>query len=185
MEHDRAVICLVRMMSALSQWQRIVLGVAFTCLFLISNGGISNAQDGRRVFIDQVIVHEDDASVTAIVSIIDAEGRPLTGVTRFETYVDGELAPQISTETVIDGKAGVAVLLLIDTSDSMSGEPLAQARRGATQFIQGLGDDDIAAIVPFGGGVPAGATDTARLSEFRSQISVVPSPKPVTSRFRP
>ena len=127
----------------------------------VSDGSGRNAQDGRRVYIDQVIVHEDGESATAIVSVIEAEGKPLLGVTRFETYVDGELARQISTETVIDDNVGVAVLLLIDTSGSMSGEPLAQARRAATQVVHGLGDDDIAAIVPFGREVPAEA-------EFRS-----------------
>ncbi|MCH7699239.1 MAG: VWA domain-containing protein [Chloroflexi bacterium] len=137
---------------------------------MISIGNISNAQDGRRVSINQVIVHEDGKSATAIVSVVDAEGKPLLGVTRFETYVDGELARQISTETVIDDKVGVAVLLLIDTSGSMSGEPLAQARLAATQFVYGLGDDDIAAIVPFGSEVPVEAEFTSDPASLIARI---------------
>ena len=170
MEHGRAVTGLVRIMNTLSQWRRAIFVVALACLILVSIGSISNAQDGRRVSIDQVIVHGDGESATAIVSVVDAEGKPLLGVTRFETYVDGELARQISTETVIDDNVGVAVLLLIDTSGSMSGEPLAQARRAATQFVYGLGGDDIAAIVPFGSEVPTEAEFTSDTPSLIARI---------------
>ena len=170
MEHGRAATGLVRMMNTVSRWRRTFLAVALACVILVSIGSVSNAQDGRRVSIDQVIVHGDGESATAIVSVVDAEGKPLLGLTRFETYVDGELARQISTETVIDDNVGVAVLLLIDTSGSMSGEPLAQARRAATQFVHGLGDDDIAAIVPFGSEVPAEAEFTSDTPSLIARI---------------
>ena len=170
MEHGRSVTGLVRTMNTLSRWRTTFLAIALACVILVSIGSITSAQDGQRISIDQVIVHEDGESVTAIVSVVDATGKPLLGVTRFETYVDGELARQISTAAVVDEKVGVAVLLLIDTSGSMSGEPLAQAQRAATQFVLRLGDDDIAAIVPFGSEVPTDAEFTSDPTSLIARI---------------
>jgi uncharacterized protein YegL len=57
------------------------------------------------------------------------------------------------------GEPRCAVVLLLDTSGSMQGEPIAQLNAGLQQFRQALTDDDLAArrcevaVVTFGGGV--------------------------------
>ena len=117
-------------------------------------------EESGRISIDQLFVAEDAASLTALVSVIDDAGQPVVGLTTFEASVDETPAALESVNSVVDEETGVAVLLLIDVSGSMAGEPLAQSRAAAVTFVQGLLEHDVAAVVPFAGGVPDQATFT-------------------------
>lgn len=103
--------------------------------------------------IDQLVVSEDGERLTTLVSVYDATGQPVLGLSAFETSIDGSPVEPESVRPVVDQGVGIAVLLLIDVSGSMQGEPLAQARSAAASFVDGLLPQDVAAVAPFAGGV--------------------------------
>ena len=139
-------------------------------LLVVCFGQIATAQETSRISIDQVIVQEQDGGeITVLVSAVD-EGRPILGLTEFEAFIDGRAVQLESIRPVIDAEAGVAVLVLIDVSESMVGEPLEQARRAAALFVEGLGSNDSAAIVPFGNEAPQEAHFTTNREVLLAEI---------------
>jgi Mg-chelatase subunit ChlD len=120
--------------------------------------GSAVGQEAGRVDVDQVLlVGEDSSHVIALVSVTDGDGRPVTGLTQFETLIDDVAVTPDSISSAVDENAGVAVLLLVDASGSMAGNPIAQAQAAVTTFIEELGANDRAAIIPFGSEVPTEA----------------------------
>lgn len=131
----------------------LYMALAFSLVVGVSR--IANAQDASGISIDQVIVPEQGgAGIIALVSAIDIDGRPIGGINEFELNVDGIGVPLGSVQAVTDEDAGIAVLILLDVSGSMKGEPITQAKRAAALFVEGLREADVAAVVPFGSRVP-------------------------------
>jgi VWFA-related protein len=100
--------------------------------------------------------------VVAVVSVADASGRPVLGLTKdnFVARIGGLPVGQagspasISQVTAaVNSDIGVAVVLAVDVSGSMKGDPLAQARGAARTFVEGLAPIDSVALVTFGDGV--------------------------------
>ena len=100
--------------------------------------------------------------VVAVVSVVDASGRPVVGLTKdnFVARIGGLPAGQagspasISQVTAaVNSDIGVAVVLAVDVSGSMEGDPLVQARGAARTFVEGLAPIDGVALVTFGDGV--------------------------------
>jgi tight adherence protein B len=101
------------------------------------------------------------AGRTLAVQAVDATGFPrvslqvlvppeLDGTPRFAVRENGVARPVTALATA---KAAVrvplAVVLLVDTSGSMKGVPLQEARRAAEQFVGALQEDDRVAVVAF------------------------------------
>ena len=128
------------------------------------------AQEEYQLSVDQVITSTDGAQLTALASVLDSASRPVVGLTSFEAAIDGEPVPLVSVEPVVNDETGVAVLLLIDVSGSMQGEPLAQARVAAETFVSGLLAQDVAAVLPFAGTVSNEADFTADREVLLAQI---------------
>jgi VWFA-related protein len=110
--------------------------------------------------------------VVAVVSVVDASGRPVVGLTKdnfvariggLPTSAGGESAPgggqagsPVSISQVaaaVNSDIGVAVVLAVDVSGSMKGDPLVQAREAARAFVEGLAPIDSVALVTFSDGV--------------------------------
>ncbi len=150
--------------------RRAILFAVLALSLAVGFRQIATAQETTSISIDQVIVQEQDGGeITALVSAVD-DGRPILGLTEFEAFVDGRAVQLESVRPVIDAEAGVAVLVLIDVSESMVGEPLDQARRAATLFVEGLGSNDSAAIVPFGNEAPQRAQFTTDREVLLAEI---------------
>jgi VWFA-related protein len=100
--------------------------------------------------------------VVAVVSVADASGRPVVGLTK-ENFVArigdlpagqaGSPAPISQVTAAVNSDIGVAVVLAVDVSGSMQGDPLVQARGAARTFVEGLAPIDSVALVTFGDGV--------------------------------
>jgi VWFA-related protein len=89
--------------------------------------------------------------VRAVVTALDARGVPVQGLTvrEFEAF-DGEIAvPVTAVESAQDASLKLSVVLAIDVSGSMLGEPLDRAKVAATDFVNALGPNDDASIVAF------------------------------------
>ncbi|MDI6858742.1 MAG: VWA domain-containing protein [Dehalococcoidia bacterium] len=87
----------------------------------------------------------------AVVNVLDAAGRPVPGLTgdSFQARVGGEPARIDDLRTALDSDVSLAVALVVDVSGSMEGEPLAQARLAAAEFVQGLSPQDSVAVITF------------------------------------
>ena len=100
--------------------------------------------------------------VVAVVSVLDPSGRPVVGLTKdnFVARISGPQASQATAPasisqvtTAVNSDIGVAVVLAVDVSGSMQGDPLAQARGAARTFVEGLAPIDSVALVTFGDSV--------------------------------
>jgi VWFA-related protein len=107
--------------------------------------------------------------VTAVVSVVDASGRPVVGLTK-DNFVArigglptsaegasglgggqaGSPVPISQVTAAVNSDIGVAVVLAVDVSGSMEGDPLVQAREAARTFVEGLAPIDSVALVTFG-----------------------------------
>jgi VWFA-related protein len=96
--------------------------------------------------------------VVAVVSVVDALGRPVVGLTKenFVARVGGQSEGQASSPAsisqvtaAVNSDIGVAVVLAVDVSGSMKGDPLVQARAAARAFVEGLAPIDSVALVTF------------------------------------
>jgi VWFA-related protein len=96
--------------------------------------------------------------VVAVVSVADASGRPVVGLTK-ENFVArigdlsagqaGSPAPISQVTAAVNSDIGVAVVLAVDVSGSMEGDPLVQARGAARTFVEGLAPIDSVALITF------------------------------------
>ncbi|MEL7234595.1 MAG: VWA domain-containing protein, partial [Chloroflexota bacterium] len=94
----------------------------------------------------------DLPTVTVTANVVDSFGLPVRGLTADEFTLTGELADLgeiVTVENVTDDDLSFGVVLVIDTSTSMSGTPLQAAKEAATLFIEQVGDGDPIALVTF------------------------------------
>lgn len=85
-------------------------------------------------------------TVEVTVSVVDAAGRLVTGLTKddFEVYEDGD--PQPITQFTGD-RVPMSLGLLVDISDSMRGQPILDARQAFDRFVVDLLKPDDEAFV--------------------------------------
>ena len=107
--------------------------------------------------------------VVVVVSVADASGRPVVGLTK-DNFVArigglptstgdgsalgggqaGSLASISQVTAAVNSDIGVAVVLAVDVSGSMKGDPLVQAGGASRTFVEGLAPIDSVALVTFG-----------------------------------
>lgn len=100
-----------------------------------------------------VVVNQLDATgypeMRAVVTVLTSDGVPAVGLAPAAFAVAGDDAAIASVSSAQDASLGLGVVLLIDTSGSMQGAPIAAARQAALQFITQLGPNDEASIIEF------------------------------------
>lgn len=108
----------------------------------------SAAGEGARVVVTDV-----DASqfpqVHIVASVLDANGSPMRGVSATDLLVTEGSVPQRAAIELASQSSPLAVALVLDTSGSMAGRPLADAKLAMTALVQSLGARDQAAILTF------------------------------------
>ncbi|MDI6858305.1 MAG: VWA domain-containing protein [Dehalococcoidia bacterium] len=116
----------------------------------------AHAQPPAAVAVVQVIAG-DYPRVTAAVSVLDAFGTPIGGLdaASFSATEDGAPAVVEDVQAAVDADVGLAVVMVIDTSGSMAGAPLAAAREAALRLIDSLLPNDRASIIAFADGLGA------------------------------
>lgn len=133
-------------------WRRRAIGLALAAAALggLALPGPAAAQEGATLSIDQVAVSDDGTELVALVSVLDGAGRPIPGIEDFVADVDDVVVPVAAVEAVVNQETGVAVLLVMDTSGSMAGQPLEQSRAAARAFVERLHAVDVAGLITFG-----------------------------------
>ncbi|MEZ0396747.1 MAG: VWA domain-containing protein [Anaerolineales bacterium] len=116
--------------------------------------------------------------VDAYVSVVDGDGIPIENLT-VENFAMIEDAQQVQLRAVeMAQDRTLQVVLILDTSTSMVGQPMTAARQAAGAFVEGLNDGDSVALVSFNHIVTAEmdfTTDHQAVQERLSTVNAVPS----------
>jgi len=76
-------------------------------------------------------------TVQVTVTVVDADGRLVTGLTRNDFEILEDDVPQTITQFT-DERVPVSLGVLLDASDSMRGQPIVEARGAVDRFVAGL-----------------------------------------------
>jgi VWFA-related protein len=132
--------------------------IATVCMLRVT----ASAGSGELMVEIASLDASESGDVVAVVSVVDTSGRPVVGLTKenFVAHIGGETAAQAGSPapisqitTAVNSNIGVAVVLAVDVSGSMQGDPLFQARGAARTFVEGLAPIDSVALVTFSDGV--------------------------------
>ncbi|MGE3270098.1 MAG: VWA domain-containing protein [Chloroflexota bacterium] len=90
--------------------------------------------------------------VAVYLTFTDGAGLPITDVSKDRVQVvhNGQPIPDISLELAASDQDGLSLVVAVDTSGSMKGEPLEYARSAVRSFLDLMGPRDRGAIVSFG-----------------------------------
>jgi len=132
------------------------------------------AQGGPQLSISQLDTSGlPDLSAVGVVTT--AEGRPAQGLdaSAFSATVGGRPIEVLDVSPQVDKERGLAVVIAIDTSGSMVGEPIVQGKQAAHAFVDSLLEDDRAALLSFAGAVVEGEFTTDFLELGRAIDALV------------
>ena len=102
-----------------------------------------------------IAINQLDASgypdLRLVVTVLDSRGLPVTGLTpaQFQAFDGTTQIAVVGALAAQDEALRLNVILTIDVSGSMLGEPLASAKAAAVEFVQSLGVNDRVALVSF------------------------------------
>lgn len=151
--------------------RRILQYLGVLMLLLIGASTPAQSQAPVELAITQVIT-SDYPDVIAVVTVRDASGGPLGGleVNDFSASEDGVVATVTDAHPVIDSDVGLAVVLLLDTSESMAGTPLDSVRQAALRFVDSLLEGDEALVIPFADSVGTDRSFISDKTELAAEI---------------
>jgi Mg-chelatase subunit ChlD len=131
--------------------KRLVLAlcasVLAVCGFGIDSG---SSQEAFSVQVNALDL-SDFPEVRATVTVVDATHRPIAGLPMeaFKAQVGDRPVPVTSLSSATDAGLGVGVVLTFDSSGSMAGAPIEQARAAGKALAAELGANDQVSVVAF------------------------------------
>jgi len=146
--------------------------LAFALLLLLAAGAA--ADDTLRVRPTMV-----DASAYPMVRVrlTAADGGSLPpdlDKTSFRVSAPGSRRVPISgLESIVEGQTGVSAALVIDSSGSMAGAPIAAARDAARAFLDRLGPEDEVALLTFADSVRVASAFTGDKEAARQAVAAI------------
>jgi len=131
--------------------------VGLACCLLCGPGGAAPNRAGAEGI--EVMLHRVEGvafpQVSAFVAVTDERGASLTGLSSADFMVtdNGQPVKDLSALSVLSDGASIAVVLLVDRSGSMRGEPSAEAAAAARDFASRMSQGDRLAVLTFAGTV--------------------------------
>ncbi len=129
-----------------------LLASIFAAIVTLAIAGSASA--ANPVNIQIMAVQEQPGQMTLAVSAVDEKGKPFPGLgpSSFNAWINDQplIIRGLQTET---SRLPASVLLLVDVSGSMAGEPMNQARAAIQQFIDGLDAQDQVSVMSFANNV--------------------------------
>jgi len=127
-----------------------LLATALTLGWALLTPPAASAQAPAALDVTQVIATAYP-DVTAVVTVRDALGAPVGGLNAdaFRAWQDGAPAQVLDVQAAVDAGVGLAVVMVMDTSGSMQGTPLATTQNAAVAFVDNLLPNDKAAVIAF------------------------------------
>ena len=126
---------------------RLVAIVGVTLLLLL-NGAVASADDPSRVVLSRVDA-ADFPTVRLVASVVDLKGKAVAGLRPQDLQVRESGVASQANVSLASMVSPVALALVLDTSGSMSGRPLADAKTAMATMISALGANDQVAILSF------------------------------------
>jgi tight adherence protein C len=124
----------------------LVIALAFASLALLP--GSAAADDPFGIKIVQVDP-SDFPNVRLVASVVDSQQRPLTGLQVSDIAVSEDGRAQRASVAEARQVLPIALALVLDTSGSMAGRPMVDAKAAISTLIQSLGPNDQAALITF------------------------------------
>ena len=111
---------------------------------------VAHADHGELTTSIASVDDSDYPTVRAVINV-DHGGLPLQGLStdQIAATEGGSAAVVRSLEPVIDAEIPIALVLVIDTSGSVSGELIEEVRTAAIELVDQLGPSDSAAVISF------------------------------------
>ncbi len=124
------------------------LAMIMMILFLATT---ANAVEPWTVRLDEIDSTHTSA-VIAAVTVLDANREGVLGLdsTHFNVIPEGYSSISPRVQSFYESDQGVAVVLCLDASLSMSGDPMADAKEAVNEYIDQLRPQDRVAIITFG-----------------------------------
>ena len=123
-----------------------LLVLAATAMLGLS--GTATGDEGTRITVTQI-----DATafpqVRLVASVTDAQGKPVRGLVAGDLLLREGGVPQTATVDLASEASPIAIALVLDTSGSMAGRPIADAKAAMASLIQAIGPADQAAVITF------------------------------------
>jgi len=128
-----------------------------------------------------VVVHyvegapaETDISYTvkAFVSVVDSTGSPVNGL-KAEDFTLVEDSQQVEIKSVSMADEPISIVLLMDTSGSMTGTGINAAKSAAASFVTSLSAEDRVAVVTFNDAIETVVDFTTDHQSARDRISLI------------
>src|SRR2546423_11159847 len=127
---------------------RAIVSVTLALLLASVFSGAAAADDPVRLQI--TLVHPSDfPNVRIVASLLDGQDRPVGGIDAGAIVVSEDGRPQRPSVEAATKIAPIALALALDTSGSMTGAPLADAKSAMRTLIETLTPADQGAIITF------------------------------------
>jgi tight adherence protein C len=113
---------------------------------------LASADDGTRITVKEIDV-SSYPEIRIVATVTDAQGHAVKGLTAADLTVSEGGVAQAAAVELASQTAPVAVALVLDTSGSMSGPPIADAKAAMISLLEALGPADQAAVITFAAAV--------------------------------
>jgi len=128
-----------------------------TILLVVANGAELKDDLSRPTIVDSVMLVYNDINasnfpqIVSLVTVTNEVGFVIDKLDEdnFEVREDNVRELPIKVEELTSGEIGINVVLVIDCSGSMSGQPIADAKKAASTFVGLMQSKDQSAIVSF------------------------------------
>jgi tight adherence protein C len=127
---------------------RLIVSLALALAVVGIFPGVASADDPYRMQITQVDP-SDFPNVRVVASLVDGQQRPVSGVDASSIVVSEDGRPQRPSIETATKVAPIALALALDTSGSMAGKPLTDAKSAMRTLIESLKPADQGAIITF------------------------------------
>jgi VWFA-related protein len=116
--------------------------------------GVRPAVAAELLLVVNQVLTDSFPEVAVYFTFTDAAGLPITdvGKDRVQVVHNGKPVPELTLDLAESEQEGIALVVAIDVSGSMQGQPLEYARAAVRGFLEKMGPNDRGAIVSFGSG---------------------------------
>jgi VWFA-related protein len=143
--------------------------VAFLALFVAS---AVSAADPLRLEVNAL--EEKPGLVSVVVTALDSAGKPVTDInaSNFTATLNGANVPISSVDAPGNGaRISTGIVLLVDVSGSMYGEPIVGARTALGEFVKNLETGDQVAVLAFSNSVTTLQDFTSNRNQINAGIN--------------
>ncbi len=162
--------CEARVFDNRGRVRRASIGLSLLALAVVGGNTAAAQPAVSRLVVSGVTVQGNEA--TAAVSALDAGGTPITGLSQgaFTVQLDGQPAQVLGVASGVDAALPIALVIVVDTSGSMAGAPIAAAKQAVKPMAQSLQPGDRATLVAFASAVNTVVPFTADTTQLSAGV---------------